>query len=706
MSFKFGTREIGSGKPVFIISEIGVNHEGDFDVCRRMVDESAKAGADAIKLQTVDPDENYVKGNPSWELFRTCILTKNQTAEMFQQAESLGMEAFTTSPDTYTLDWVDALGVPGHKISSGMMTNDVILKHTCAKNKPVLISTGMATAEQMDHAISVAKATGNRDIAIFQCTSEYPAASESLNLSTMAWMAKRYNLPVGFSDHSKGIDAAIVATTLGAVMIEKHFTLDVTRASFDHRLSLEPDDFRRMVDEIRAAQEKSYDEVLKVVPEAAVMMGEPERHLSETLQQRAAGNLRCLVARQPIKRGDVLTVENVGLKRPFSDRRGLEPVYYERVMGQEALADLRRPWRGRSRSRAQADRRGARMKKSITILMTCTGGDLAPEYLLAMKNSSRYDVTMIAVDGNPDAIGRHFADAFYVVPMGGADDYISTMKSIVQKHKVDLIIVGSDGEALSLTANREIFESAGCKIACPSANILKELSNKASTYTRLQQAGVDCAKFHSVDNLSDLQSAVENLHAEFGELVVKPAISRGGRNVFVIRNDLEEEQSYHGGRETHCPLDVFQKKYQKAAASLFPLVVMQRLHEPTYDIDVLSWEGKPINIVPRKRHNPAGIPFDGNTICLDENLVKLGKKVAEVFNLSWLLDVDVMCTKDGTPVVLEVNPRMSGSCPASVHAGVPLFDNIIALALGDIPVAGNAKDGTIVLSHKSLRKVA
>lgn len=345
-------------------------------------------------------------------------------------------------------------------------------------------------------------------------------------------------------------------------------------------------------------------------------------------------------------------------------------------------------------------------KRNINIAMTCTGGELAPEFIKAMRGSERFNVTILAVDGNPNAIGQHFANDFRVVPMGDADDYIDTMLSLVKEFKLQAIIVGSDGEALALSVDRERFKEEGCAICCPDPEVLALLANKASTYERLAAAGVPHADFTTANSLSELQTNLLAFHERYGEMVIKPAISRGGRDVFLIRDDIENEQSYNGGREVHCTLAVFQAKYQKRMASLFPVVVMQRLYEPTYDIDVQTWQGKPVNVIPRRRHNPAGIPFEGSTISTDEKLLELGRKASTVFNLSWLLDVDVMCTKDGVPVVLEINPRMSGSCAASVHAGVPLFDNLMAFALGEEPVTFTPEDGTVVASYKSLRTVA
>lgn len=349
MTIEFGSRKIGKGQPVFIIAEIGINHEGDYETCAEMVRKSAEAGADAIKLQTVDADENYVEGHLSWRLFRTCALTNEETIKIFELTRELGMEPFTTSPDLHTLKWVDQDGrAPGHKISSGMMTNDLIVRKTCETGKPVLISTGVASADQIDHVVEIAKATGNQNIALFQCTSQYPVELDKVNLNTMAWMTERYDVPVGFSDHSKGISAAMVATSLGAVMIEKHVTLTPGRKAeidgefydFDHHIGIDFDEFAEMVKGIRRAEKMTFDEVAKEIPEAHSMLGDYERVLSYDLAKVAAGLSRCLVARRPIKAGDILTEDNVGLKRPFPDNRGMEPYMYEKVLGCAASNDL------------------------------------------------------------------------------------------------------------------------------------------------------------------------------------------------------------------------------------------------------------------------------------------------------------------------------------------------------------------------------
>lgn len=358
MTIQIGERTVGQGHPVFIIAEIGVNHEGDFETCAEMVRQAAWAGADAIKLQTVDADENYIRNTPSWQLFRTCELTQDETRKIFELAHELGMEPFTTSPDVATLKWVDDLGVDVHKISSGMMTNDIIIRKTAKLGKAILLSTGMATKDQIDHAVNIAKSAGCADkLALFQCTSQYPVELDKINLATMKWMADRYDVPVGFSDHSMGIEAAMVATTLGAVMIEKHFSLtpgrkarieiendkgdkEIIEVDFDHHIGISPADFKAMVDGVRRAEQMTFDEIVEEIPEARAMLGEYERDLPEALKKVSAGASRCLVARRPIKKGEQFNEENVGLKRPFPDNRGLEPQEYDGVLGRVATDDM------------------------------------------------------------------------------------------------------------------------------------------------------------------------------------------------------------------------------------------------------------------------------------------------------------------------------------------------------------------------------
>ena len=346
------------------------------------------------------------------------------------------------------------------------------------------------------------------------------------------------------------------------------------------------------------------------------------------------------------------------------------------------------------------------MKPEITVLLTCMGGDLAPDFIIPLNESDRYNVTTVAVDGNPSAIGRHFAEHFEVVPMGTAVNYIESILAIVKKYGVELVLAGSDGEALALSVAKEEFSKFNCQIACSDAEILRNLNHKVRTYKKLQEAGIICAQWYQASDTIELDKFIKEIYDVYGEVVIKPSISRGGRDVFVIRSDVRGEHHYYGGREIHTDLETLQKKYQKNISDHFPVIVMERLHEPVYDIDVLSWQGEAKRIVPRKRHNPAGIPFEGNTIVNDSVLMDLGKKVAKALDLSWLHDIDVMSRKDGNPVVLEVNPRPSGSCPASIKAGIPLLDDVIAISRGEEIKNIVLEDKTVIISYKTLKRIS
>jgi N,N'-diacetyllegionaminate synthase len=319
----FGGREIGAACPVVIIAEIGINHEGSADICARMIEEAAKAGADAIKLQTIDADENYVVGTESHEIFSAANLSPEETSAMFDLARELGMEAFTTAGDPATFEWVERLAPAAHKISSGLLTNLPIIRRISRCGRTMLMSTGMAEFEDIDRA--VAEASDNCPIGLFQCTSIYPAPIESLNLSAIGWLAQRYDVPAGFSDHSKGTAAAAIAVAAGATMIEKHFTLDPDRPGYDHVLSLDPKGLAEMVTQIR---------------EAEVMMGTPAKILNDEERSNAERFHRILIARTDIPAGTEFDNDNLGLKRPMAGTSGLAPRYFDMVLGRRSLKAL------------------------------------------------------------------------------------------------------------------------------------------------------------------------------------------------------------------------------------------------------------------------------------------------------------------------------------------------------------------------------
>ncbi len=310
---------------VKIIAEIGINHEGSVEKCARMIKEAANVGVNAVKLQTIDADANYVVGSESYKIFKGSELTREETSDMFDLARAKGLEIFTTAGDIETIKWVEELKPSCWKISSGLLTHIPMVRYLASLGRPLLVSTGMASVDDIDLAIETIRSTGNSNISLFQCTSLYPAPVDSLNLSTISWLKERYNCKVGFSDHSLGSDAAFLSVGAGATLIEKHFSLDNGRSGFDHKISLDPNGLKEMIGRIRAAEQ---------------IMGEPIKYVSEPIKKMREKFLRSVVAIDSISKGDIFSSENIGVRRTLSGKKGSEPKYFDTMLGLIAKKDF------------------------------------------------------------------------------------------------------------------------------------------------------------------------------------------------------------------------------------------------------------------------------------------------------------------------------------------------------------------------------
>ena len=310
---------------VYIIAEIGINHEGDVEKCREMIYSAAESGANAVKLQTIDANANYVVGSESYKVFKGSELTREETANMFNLARENGLDVFTTVGDIGTAEWVEKLEPSCWKISSGLLTHIPMVRHLASLRRPLLISTGMANVDDINLAIETSQSAGNNDISLFQCTSLYPAPLDSLNLSTIGWLKERYGYDVGFSDHSLGSDAAFLSVGAGATLIEKHFSLDPSQPGFDHKISLNIAGFKEMVERVRVAEK---------------MMGMMQKKVSEAVNNTRMKYLRSVVATRSIMAGQKLSGENIGIKRTLPGNLGLAPKYFESIIGSIAKIDI------------------------------------------------------------------------------------------------------------------------------------------------------------------------------------------------------------------------------------------------------------------------------------------------------------------------------------------------------------------------------
>lgn len=264
---KVNNKIIGYNKPAFIVAEVGFNHNGDPKLAGEMIMAAAKNGADAVKFQTFKAEKlssKYVNsygvkdeniGKSQWELYKLFELPLKNYSRLVKLAKKSGIIFFSTPFDEENADFLESLGVPMFKISSGDLTHLPLIKHVAKKKKPIIISTGMGTIEEIKEAISTCHKVGNKQIILLHCTSNYPTEPENTNLNSIITLQKTFpNIPIGFSDHTKDNYAAFAAVTLGACLIEKHFTIDKNLPGVDQHFSMDPPQLADLVKGIRTIE--------------------------------------------------------------------------------------------------------------------------------------------------------------------------------------------------------------------------------------------------------------------------------------------------------------------------------------------------------------------------------------------------------------------------------------------------------------------
>jgi len=334
---KLGKRYIGEGDPCFIIAEAGDNHNGDVNLAKKLIDVAREAEADAVKFQTFRTEEvisrgaekaEYQKettgtGESQFEMDKRLELTPETWRGIAAYAREKGIMFLSSPSDNPSVDLLDELKVPAFKIGSGEITNFPLLKYIAGKRKPVILSTGMATLEEIEAALEVIRQEGVEDIVLLHCITSYPAKIKDMNLKAMATLRDAFKLPVGLSDHSPGITVPIAAVAMGACVIEKHFTLDKNLPGPDHRASLEPDELKQMVKAIRETESALGDGVKRP--------GGAEEEIKRVAR-------RSLVARVDIPKGKIITGEMLAIKRPGT---GIEPRHIDEFIGKRARTDVK-----------------------------------------------------------------------------------------------------------------------------------------------------------------------------------------------------------------------------------------------------------------------------------------------------------------------------------------------------------------------------
>ncbi len=320
----------------FIIAEAGVNHNGSFELAKKLIDKAVWAGVDCIKFQTFN-SKNLVSAQAQkaeyqkkttdsnesqLDMLKKLELSHEQFKELQAYCNQKGIMFLSTPFDLESIDFLAELGVKNWKIPSGEITNYPFLRAIAKRKESVIMSTGMCTLDEVRDAVNVLNEFGTTDITLLHCTTEYPAPYDSVNLNAMLTLKKEFGYNVGYSDHTNGIEIPVAAVAMGATIIEKHFTLDKTMEGPDHKASLEPDELKQMVQSIRNV-------------EAA--LGDGTKQPSEAEKKNIAIARKSIVAKKHIKKGETLSEENLTAKRPGN---GISPMKWNAVLGKIANRDF------------------------------------------------------------------------------------------------------------------------------------------------------------------------------------------------------------------------------------------------------------------------------------------------------------------------------------------------------------------------------
>ena len=325
-------------KRTLIIAEAGVNHNGSLELAKQLIDAAAVAGVSYVKFQSFKAEKLVTKeaeqaeyqqrnaaDSSQYTMLKKLELTHRQHEELVAHCKQKGVRFLSTAFDLESIEYLHSLNLGLWKIPSGEITNFPYLKKIAQYGEPVIMSTGMCSMDDVEQALNVLLEHGltKEQITLLHCNTEYPTPMQDVNLKAMLQLRDKFGIKVGYSDHTKGIEVPIAAVALGAEVIEKHFTLDRTLPGPDHKASLEPNELKAMVDAIRNIEQA---------------LGDGQKHVSASEEKNIAIARKSIVAAKDIKRGELLTEENLTTKRPGS---GISPMRWEEVIGTKAIRDFK-----------------------------------------------------------------------------------------------------------------------------------------------------------------------------------------------------------------------------------------------------------------------------------------------------------------------------------------------------------------------------
>jgi N-acetylneuraminate synthase/N,N'-diacetyllegionaminate synthase len=320
---KIVDKKIGGDSPTFIIAEIGVNHNGSVELAKEMIDNAKAIGADAVKFQTFKTESLVKKSlKDFFEMVKKLELADEDFLELSNYAKKKNIIFFSTPTDEESIDLLYKQGIPALKIASGDITHLPFIGVAAEKNVPIILSTGMSNLGEIEEAIDTIYFKGNHNLALMHCVSSYPASVTDLNLNVIQTLKQAFGVPVGFSDHSQSKLAPIIAATMGADIIEKHFTLDKEMEGPDQKSSADVEEFEFFVNGIREMESMRGSYIKKPV--------ESELEIQKTYR-------KSLVAKKKIIKGETINPDSISVKRPAE---GIAPKYLNKVVGKKAKKDI------------------------------------------------------------------------------------------------------------------------------------------------------------------------------------------------------------------------------------------------------------------------------------------------------------------------------------------------------------------------------
>ena len=637
MPFSISGRDIGKGFRPYFVAEMSGNHNNDINRALKIIDAAKESGADAIKIQTYTAStitidhysEEFIiqdglwKGKRLFELYKEASTPWDWHKELFDHAKNIGISIFSSPFDFSAIDFLEELSIPAYKIASPELVDLPLIKKVCATGKPIIMSTGASSLKDISEAVSLIRSCGLEKILLLHCTASYPAPISEANLSTMKFLKERFDVEVGLSDHTLGTITATTAVTLGASLIEKHFTLSRKDGGIDSTFSLEPKEFSKMVkDSINAFE--------------AIGSPQIKSTQSESIVKK---NRRSLYVVQKIKKGEMISEKNIRSIRPAN---GIPPKFYLDVIGKKVKRDLSF---GDPLKEEMIE--NFKLNKSSYLLdinnILVTSSSNKNPLILCLKKSLKSVSSfskIFAGDTNQFSLSKYDADVFWHMPPTVKDN-INEIIEFCLKNKIEYIFPTRDGELLFWSRYKEIFKSNKINVIITSENVLDLCLDKIKFYNFCKEN-----KFHTLN--TDLN--INNLDSN--RFVVK---ERYGSASYNLGLNLNKQDAL-----------VFSKKLKS------PIF---QTYLDTKEVSIDSWVSKNGSIpavILRYRSLLINGESKVTTTFKNSNYENQARELISGLGITGPLNIQAFIEGDKL-IFNECNPRIGGASTISIENGLDIF---------------------------------